>query len=114
MDDNFIHDVGQRIRKIRRSKRMTMKELAEKTDLHESTISRYEKGEIAMEIGKLKEIAKALDVDASYLCGWTTTDTEQIQRIIKRWIENVGELIFSDEELDELMDYAKYILSKRK
>ena len=48
MDDNFIHDVGQRIRKIRKEKRMTMKELAEKTDLHESTISRYEKGEIAI------------------------------------------------------------------
>lgn len=114
MDDNFIREVGKRIRETRKRKHMTMKQIAEITGLHESTISRYEKGEIAMEIGKLKEIAKALGVDAGYLCGWETDEQEQIKRIVKRWTANVGELIFSDDELDELMDYAKYILSKRK
>ena len=107
MDDNFIHAVGQRIRKIRKEKRMTMKELAEKTDLHESTISRYEKGEIAMEIGKLKEIANALQTTPGYIMGWDD-DPEPSERVQTQ--KQCAEL-FEKAYGKEMCDLLKKVLS---
>lgn len=64
-------EIGNRIRETRKKRNMSMKELGKRVNLHESTISRYEKGEIqALDIEKLKEFAKALDVSSSYLIGW--------------------------------------------
>lgn len=71
MDERFNIQVGQRIFETRKSKKMTRAELGEKVKLHESTVKRYEDGQIkSLDIDKLKEFASALDVDPAYLIGW--------------------------------------------
>lgn len=69
-------EIGKRIYNSRKALKMSMKALGEKVNLHESTISRYEKGEIqSLDIEKLKEFANALEVPPSFLIGWE--DNEQ-------------------------------------
>lgn len=111
MEDYNIQ-VGERIRKCRKAKKISMKELGKRVDLHESTISRYEKGEIqTLDIDKLKEFAYVLNVPTSYLLGWEQY-TEQ-ESFLKQWNEGVGSTSFTSDEMAELITFAKYIISKR-
>ena len=105
--------VGERVRTCRRRKGLTMKELGEKIGMSEANVSRYERGEFSLNISQIKEIAKILDVQAKYLCGWGDSPTVK-EEMMNKWIEKVGELDFSEKELDELINFAKYIISKRK
>lgn len=183
-------DIGKRIKQARKAKKMTIRKLGELVNLHESTVSRYEKGEIqSLDIEKLKEFADALDVTPAYLMGWdepekrennfkklrewrnltlveiskeigvdvkTLTEFEQgsivpmetLQKIAKyfdvsvdnllnihivklehesditaslralelqkRWHDEIGDVILSSEETGELINFVKFMLSKRK
>lgn len=84
MGSNINKKIGIRIHNARKNKKMSMKKLGELVNLHESTISRYEKGEImSLDIEKLKEFAKALDVTPAYLMGWTQEDRYNIGNKLK-------------------------------
>lgn len=75
MDSDYNIEVGKKIHDRRKALRMSMKTLGKKVNLHESTISRYEKGEIqSLDIEKIKEFAKALDISISYLISWDDLD----------------------------------------
>ena len=201
MNDIYNVQVGNRIKKARKQKRMSMKDLGLKVNLHESTVSRYEKGDIkALDIDKLKEFAIALDTSPSYLMGWEDekednkkdtvysdignnikslresnnitlvemskelsipiedikayekglkeipieylkmfakyfnvsvdelisfevdnnrtvfiTKDEQLSRRYKKWQERIGyDITFTEEEIDEIINFALYLVSKRK
>lgn len=192
MNNEQNKKIGNRIHNARKQKKMSMKKLGQLVGLHESTISRYEKGEIiSLDIEKMKEFARALEVNAAWLMGWdddnlklgeqirkmriqknltimemaneldisaddlhsyetgarkipfemlkkiseylgveighneglnytkkddesTIQATSRILKITKRWNEEVGETHFSDEEMDKLISYAKFLISQRK
>jgi len=68
---DYNKNFGLRIRKARNELNLTMKELGELVDLHESTIKRYEDGKIKqLDITKAKDFAKALKIDPINLLGW--------------------------------------------
>lgn len=196
MENGKNVEIGLRIHNARKAKKLSMKELGKKVKLHESTISRYEKGEImSLDIEKMKDFAKALDTTPAYLMGWEDesykdfgkaihnirikksisimemadelhisvetlkeyedgkrhipadvlnkiasylevdvneitgihikSEDDRLERIMfsknkhtiegfKRWNDVVGVIDFTDEELDKLMEYAKFLLSQRK
>ena len=110
--NNYDEIVGERIRSARKFRKMSMKELGIRMGMSESNISRYEKGELSCDVSQAKQFANILGVSASYICGWD--NYSNIEKDIKKWIDAVGELNFSDAEFEELTNYAKYIVSKRK
>lgn len=112
MKDNYDEIVGERIRSARKFRKMSMKELGLRMGMSESNISRYEKGELSCDVAQAKQFALILGVSASYICGWD--NNSNVEKNIKKWFDIVGELNFSDEELVELANYAKYIVTKRK
>ncbi len=59
--------VGEKIRIYRKKKHMTLHELADRICKSKATVSKYEKGEIAMDLDTLYEVAAALDVHVSLL-----------------------------------------------
>lgn len=64
-------DIGKRIFDARKKLKMSRAELGSKVNLHESTIKRYEDGQIkSLDIEKLKEFANALEIDVVDLLGW--------------------------------------------
>ena len=68
---DYNKEFGKRISDARKNLGLTMKELGKLVDLHESTIQRYESGDIKkLEIEKAKEFAKALKVSPIHLLGW--------------------------------------------
>lgn len=72
---SFSKMLGKRIAESRKQLDITMKDLGKLLNLHESTIQRYESGDIKkVDIEKVKEFAKALKVSPIYLLGWNTSD----------------------------------------
>ena len=59
--------LGKRIRKARKDKRMSQEELADRVDLHYTTISRIERGISNPPVQTVSKIAKALRVSLSDL-----------------------------------------------
>lgn len=100
--------IGKRIHQARKQKKISMKKLGEMVGLHESTISRYEKGEIiSLDIEKMKEFARALSVNAAWLMGW---EDSNIGKTIKslRLDRNITLFEMSEElhiSVDTLKEY---------
>ncbi|WP_407453584.1 helix-turn-helix domain-containing protein [Methanobrevibacter sp.] len=102
--------VGEKIHKARVNKKMSMKELGLKVNLHESTISRYEKGDIkSLDIDKLHEFAKVLDVSPEYISGWNEAQISSS----KKYFYEIEKLHLSEEKLQELVDYAHFIKNRK-
>lgn len=52
MKDNYVKEVGERIRKVRKQRKISMKELGSRIGVSESAISRYENGSMSIPIIK--------------------------------------------------------------
>lgn len=106
--DNFNTDVGQKIYALRTEKGMSRAELGKLVHLHESTVKRYEDGDIkSVSLEKIEHFAKALGVSPAYLMGWDNSAFTTIAA------HHEGE-DWTEEELKEIENFKKYILSKRK
>lgn len=68
--------IGTRIKEMRKSKKITQKQLAEILNKSESSIQKYESGEVEIPQSVLDEIAKALDTNLLYLFGY---DAEKLE-----------------------------------
>ncbi|TYS50118.1 helix-turn-helix domain-containing protein [Bacillus infantis] len=62
-------EFGERLRELRKEKRLTSKQFGEKFKLAESTISGYETGARKPDIELIKAFAKFFDVTIDYLLG---------------------------------------------
>src|SRR5262245_20155675 len=60
-------DVGERLRELRRFRRCTLREIAERADLSESFLSQVERGRASASIASLRRIADALGVSMADL-----------------------------------------------
>src|SRR5204862_6450082 len=60
-------DVGERLRELRRSRRCTLKTVAERSGLSESFLSQVERGRSSASIASLRRIAEALGVSIADL-----------------------------------------------
>ena len=88
---------GARIRERRKKAGLTMKELGEKINVAESTISGYESEARKPDIDTLKKIAKVLGTNSSYLLGETSDPSPLDEN--ERPEENI--LFFDLDGLDE-------------
>ncbi len=68
--------VGSRIRMYRKSRGMTLQQLADKIHKSRSSTSKYENGEISLDIETLAEIAEALEVGINQLTDFYTEEKE--------------------------------------
>ncbi|MCH3963006.1 MAG: helix-turn-helix domain-containing protein [Clostridium sp.] len=78
-------DIGTKIKKIRESKNLTQKQLAEKIGVTPVTITRYENNNRKPSIETLNKMAKALNVTINDLAGERDTITK---KVLKHLISN--------------------------
>lgn len=64
---NITKEVGKKIRTFRKSKGMTIQQLADLIHKSKATVAKYENGDIAIEIETLYEIAVALNIHVEQL-----------------------------------------------
>ncbi len=75
------HSVGARLRTLRRARRLTLREIADRASLSESFVSQLERGQSGATIQSLQRISAALGVDVSDLFA---DDVPTGPRIVRR------------------------------
>lgn len=106
--------VANNLKKYRQEKNLTQKQLAEELslklgiDLKHNTISSWENGTNSIDTSMLKAICDILGIDINIIYG-----VENIKEPTTIAAHFDGEE-YTEEEMREILEYAKYIKSKRK
>lgn len=101
--------IGHRIRERRKAAELTQKKLGAIIGKTESSVAKYEKGEIEIPLGVLKSISIALDADINYLLNGKTLEQHN-----KEYLENVKERVRQAEAgqdyLQDLTDDQRFAI----
>lgn len=103
-----MESIGERITKARRYLGMNQKELCEKAEINEATLSRYENGLREPKAATLSKLAEILEVSTDYLLGITDirnykTLKDDMNKSVESIYENTKEML----KQDGLMLYGK-------
>jgi transcriptional regulator with XRE-family HTH domain len=79
---------GEKITKLKKLKKMSQVELAEKTGISRDAISKYERGDVSPSVEYAKRIADALGVSLDYL----VSDSEQDEALDNETVKRVKEI----------------------
>lgn len=98
------------IKSRRTELKMSQDTLAELTGYRDrSSIAKIEKGEVDLAESKIREFAKALKVSPQELMGWDEPDDKPLT-IAAHFTGDE----YTDEELDEIKQFAEFVKAKRK
>lgn len=75
-------DIGKRIRVRRVELKISQSELGEKLGVSFQQVQKYEKGANRVSVGRISEIARALDVEVGYFYESTGKDGKEVESII--------------------------------
>ncbi len=90
--------LGNRIREYRKERGFSLEILVEKSGVSTNTISRIEGGQMAMSVGILQKIVKALGVDANTLLG-VSTEVNETKIWVSAFSCRVQELKENEQEI---------------
>lgn len=90
--------LGNRIREYRKERGFSQEILVEKSGVSTNTISRIEGGQMAMSVGILQKIVKALGVDANTLLG-VSTEVNETKIWVSAFSCRVQELKENEQEI---------------
>jgi transcriptional regulator with XRE-family HTH domain len=93
--------LGKLIRKLRKQKGLSLRQLAEKVSVSFVNIAHLENGRIATSEEVIKELAKALDYDVDKLLAAADSVNEDIKNIIKKLPTAVPEFLRTAKNLTE-------------
>ena len=93
--------IGKLIRKLRKQKGLSLRQLAEKVSVSFVNIAHIENGRIATSEEVIKELAKALDYDVDKLLAAADSVNEDIKNIIKKLPTAVPEFLRTAKNLTE-------------
>ena len=104
--------LGKLIRKLRKQKGLSLRQLAEKVSVSFVNIAHIENGRIATSEEVIKELAKALDYDVDKLLAAADSVNEDIKNIIKKLPTAVPEFLrtaknLTDKEWKDLTEQIK-------
>ena len=93
--------LGKLIRKLRKQKGLSLRQLAEKVSVSFVNIAHIENGRIATSEEVIKELAKALDYDVDKLLAAADSVNEDIKNIIKKLPTAVPQFLRTAKNLTE-------------
>ena len=93
--------LGKLIRKLRKQKGLSLRQLAEKVSVSFVNIAHIENGRIVTSEEVIKELAKALDYDVDKLLAAADSVNEDIKNIIKKLPTAVPEFLRTAKNLTE-------------
>lgn len=114
--------IGQSLVSIREASNLSREEMAKEFNISIEDLKAYEDGIKRIPFELLQRIADYFHVDlnANALFQYRKENNQSnlqtslnIIKATKRWNEEVGEAQFSDDEVTELINFAKYLISKR-
>ena len=118
-----VDNLGDNIRALREINELPESEVADELHISIDKLRNYENGIENIPYDLLDKLANLFNIDVTMILGMNfkaraneprfKTSLRILERT-KQWNEIVGDSTFTDEEMQELMNYAKFIISKRK
>ncbi len=103
--------IGERLRKLRLDKNMTLEEVGKRLNISRQTLQRYESGVIGnIPSDKIENLAEIYNTSPAYIMGWeekitySEIDTIAAHHEDEEWTE---------EELAEIEKFKEFVKAKR-
>ena len=109
MKDDYVKEVGERIKMYREQNNMTQKELADGLGLSQSAVAKYEKGERLVKLEFIQKLSDFFGITEDELCGRVSKE----YCLPTYFLKEIDRLHLTDIEYRELMNYANFLCSKR-
>ena len=118
-------DIGNKIKRLREANNLTRIEMSKELDIDVSSLANFETGVSKVPIDILIKYATYFNVSLDDLVGiHIKSDDNNFEGAIssknfhfaeqyKKWKDELGTINFTNEELDEIINFVKYIISKR-
>ncbi|WP_425755601.1 helix-turn-helix domain-containing protein [Ihubacter sp. rT4E-8] len=99
------------LKELRKARGYTLLDIAKKMNVSEATVQRWESGNIKnMKYDNIVKLARLLNVHPAALMGWQEDTPQEVHTIAAHH----DGLDWTEEELDEIEEFKRYVLSKRK
>lgn len=85
--------MGERLRKLRKSKKLSLKQVSERLGISVSSLSGYELDEKNPSYKNLLKLARLYDVSCDYLIGNSEQRTLNISGLSDRELDSIAEII---------------------
>lgn len=107
-------DISESIKRARKIRFLTQKELAEASGLSVSAIKFFEQGRSEPNTGSIKKMAKALNVSIDYLIGNTDDPSPVlVEHISSNKIKFIDEVMnMNEEDLARIIKYYELLKNK--
>jgi transcriptional regulator with XRE-family HTH domain len=105
---------GERLRKLRLQKNLTMKEFGKIFSLAESTISGYENGTRKPDMDLIAQFADFFEVTTDYLYGRTDNPNETVEKKENRNLFFFDMEDLTEEEIEDIKKHIEYVKWKAK
>ncbi|AXI27296.1 hypothetical protein CG018_07705 [Gemella sp. ND 6198] len=100
-----------RIKISREALKLTKRELAKRIGVHESSISKYEKGIVDFPLSKISDLSRVLNVSEAYLMGWTDDINYNNNSLIEKINNNVIKLNSKNQK--KTLNYTNDLLNSQ-
>lgn len=101
--------MGNRIKELRKQRGFTLLQLAEQLGVSESTVQRYESGNIKnLKYETMVDLANILACSPAYLMGWIDNDTDHLDELEQKILEVYR--ILPDSKKIALYEFVKSLI----
>ena len=111
--------LAERIRLLRKERKLTMKQLGERIGVSESAVSQYESGGRSPDVDKLTQLARVLGCTTDYLVGNVDSpymiSTPELKALGIEWVELVSAAVkdgLSPQDVQTVIEAVKKIRPK--
>ena len=105
-------DFGRMLSRLRVENGLTRDEVAERLGIAMNTYGQYERGDRKVPLSHAMTLSKLLGFDMNEFIN-SQKEVKTTRSLGLKWYEEFSEITFTDEETEQLIEYAKYLLSKR-
>lgn len=103
--------IGERLRKLRLDKNMTLEEVGKRLNISRQTLQRYESGVIGnIPSDKIENLAEIYNTSPAYIMGWEEKITDSEIDTIAAHHEDEE---WTEEELAEIEKFKEFVKAKR-
>lgn len=117
MTQDTTKALGKRLKQIREAKKWTQAQLAERLGYEPITISRYERGQSAMGVDTLGEIATALECSIASFFSETpepAAPNEPSRDELRHYLSDLIYEVSDRESLKEIAAFANDVITRRR
>lgn len=113
MDREARIEFGTRLRRLRKAQKKTIRELAAKVGIAESTLSCYENGSRIPDIEILAKLAEELSVPTDFLISKNPEELKNLRKLLESKELNYDGVELNEMELEQVKNFLEFVIRNK-